>query len=183
MKSGSCSLARIALASSLVRQLMDTTVQGHCAPSQRVIAKPKALPLKGVPNAKAVGGIPVAVGGHWVVLPSVEISGETLDGGVVSGVGVTRGADGFVVKATDGGRWRPTVCRRDRLRSPFPYQVRPSSLIRLKSRPHMYGMRFRPCHRRRRAQLRHGASRHRRISDAHWWDESCVVRHKKYLVR
>jgi hypothetical protein len=45
----------------------------------------------------------VAVGGHWVVLPSVEISGETLDGGVVSGVGVTRGADGFVVKATDGG--------------------------------------------------------------------------------
>jgi hypothetical protein len=82
---------------------MDTTVQGHCAPSQRVIAKPKALPLKGVPNAKAAGGIPVAVGGHWVVLPSVEISGETLDGGVVSGVGVTRGADGFVVKATDGG--------------------------------------------------------------------------------
>ena len=45
----------------------------------------------------------MAVGGHWVVLPSVEISGETLDGGVVSGVGVTRGADGFVVKATDGG--------------------------------------------------------------------------------
>jgi hypothetical protein len=49
-------------------------------------------------------GIPVAVVWHGAVLPDVETGADELEGGITArGVSVVRGANGFVVRATDGG--------------------------------------------------------------------------------
>jgi hypothetical protein len=79
-------------------------------PPHRSNAEPKALPVKGVPKAFAVVsrvppvGIPVAVVVHGAVLPDFETGADGLEGGITTrGVSVVKGANGFVVRATDGG--------------------------------------------------------------------------------
>jgi hypothetical protein len=90
----------------------------------RSTAEPRALPVKGAPNAFAVVsrvppvGIPVAVVWHGAVLPNVETGADGLEGGITArGVSVVRGANGFVVRATDGG-----------LRPPPPISVEPNGM-------------------------------------------------------
>jgi hypothetical protein len=88
------------------------SVQG--ALSHRVTAEPKALPVKGAPNAFAVVsrcpsiGTPVAVVWHGAVL--VEAGADELEGGIaISGVRLVSGANGFVVGAPSGGLRPPTA--------------------------------------------------------------------------
>jgi hypothetical protein len=102
-------------------EAVDAVLQG--AP-HRPNAEPRALPLKGAPNASAVfsgpanTGTPVAVVGHGAVLPDVETGADGLEGGITArGVSVVRGANGFVVRATDGG-----------LRPPPPISVEPNGI-------------------------------------------------------
>ena len=78
----------------------------------------RALPVKGAPNAFAVVsrvppvGIPVALVWHGAVLPDVETGADGLEGGITArGVSVVRGANGFVVRATDGGLSPPPPFR------------------------------------------------------------------------
>src|SRR5690242_5458856 len=87
----------------------------------RAIAKAKALPDNGTPNGVTTPpapGVPVPVVGHGVVLPEVELGVGGLEGVIpVRGVKVIRDADGFGIRATDGG-----------LRPPPPSSVAPSGI-------------------------------------------------------
>jgi hypothetical protein len=103
-------------------EAVDAILQG--VPPHRSTAEPRALPLKGAPKASAVfsgpanTGTPVAVVGHGAVLPDVETGADGLEGGITArGVSVVRGANGFVVRATDGG-----------LRPAPPISVEPSGM-------------------------------------------------------
>jgi hypothetical protein len=89
---------------------------------QRVASAPKALPAKGDPNVVGtplIVGTPVCVVWHGAVLPDVERNTDGLEGGVTTRGGsvVIRGADGFGLRATDGG-----------LRPPPPSSVEPSGI-------------------------------------------------------
>jgi hypothetical protein len=89
---------------------------------QRVASAPKALPAKGDPNVVGtplIVGTPVCVVWHGAVLPDVERDTDGLEGGVTTRGGsvVIRGADGFGLRATDGG-----------LRPPPPSSVEPSGI-------------------------------------------------------
>ena len=104
------------------REAVDAILQGVLP--HRSNAEPRALPVKGAPNAFAVVsrvppvGIPVALVWHGAVLPDVETGADGLEGGITArGVSVVRGANGFVVRATDGG-----------LSPPPPISVEPNGM-------------------------------------------------------
>jgi hypothetical protein len=86
-----------------------------------IVAKAKDSPVKGAPNCVVnplEPGTPVPVVWHGALLPNVERGANGLEEGITArGVGVIRGNDGFVVRATDGG-----------LRPPTPSSVAPSGI-------------------------------------------------------
>jgi hypothetical protein len=88
---------------------------------QRVASMPRAKPVKGAPNVvgtPATVGIPLWVVAHVAVLGAADTDG--VEGGVTPLRGVSElvtGADGFGLRATDGG-----------LRPPPPSSVEPSGI-------------------------------------------------------
>jgi hypothetical protein len=88
---------------------------------QRVVSMPRAKPVKGAPNVvgtPAIVGIPLWVVAHVAVLGAADTDG--VEGGVMPLRGVSElvtGADGFGLRATDGG-----------LRPPPPSSVEPSGI-------------------------------------------------------
>jgi hypothetical protein len=89
---------------------------------QRVASKLRARPVRGAPNVvgtPAIVGIPLWVVAHVAVLGNVERGADGLEGGLVpKGVSeLVTGADGFGLRATDGG-----------LTPPLPSPVEPSGI-------------------------------------------------------
>jgi hypothetical protein len=89
---------------------------------QRVASMPRAKPVKGAPNVvgtPAIVGIPAWVVAHVAVLGDVARGAEGLESGLVPrGVSeLATGADGFGLRATDGG-----------LMPPLPSSVEPSGI-------------------------------------------------------
>jgi hypothetical protein len=89
---------------------------------QRVASKLKARPVKGAPNVvgtPAMVGTPVWVVGHGAVLCGIERDADGSEGGLIArgASEVIPGADGFGLRATDGG-----------LRPPPPSSVEPKGI-------------------------------------------------------
>src|SRR5258707_10262096 len=93
----------------------------QCAPSHRANAKLRAVPVRGAPNGVVTPraeGTPVPVVWQGAVLPPVGRGACVLEGGItMRGVMVIKGANGFGVRAADGG-----------LRPPLPSSVAPSGI-------------------------------------------------------
>src|SRR6266516_2293520 len=95
------------------------TARSEVGQRQRVASMPRAKPVKGAPNVvgtPAIVGIPLWVVAHVAVLGAAD----GVEGGVMPLRGVSElvtGADGFGLRATDGG-----------LRPPPPSSVEPSGI-------------------------------------------------------